>query len=226
MKTSRRLQITIAAAISLLSCSQLGFARSTTFQVDDKKGRDSVIFTSDAPLELIQGHTNKITGTINVDDSLDLSKKPIEAEFQVDLASIDTGIPLRNEHMRNNFLETGKYPTAIFKLKTLKTPVVLKPGQKTRVVAIGDFTVHGKTVSKTVPVNLTYYKPCAATKGKMENCDLIQISTEFPVPFKDHDIKRPEIVFQKLSDTVVVKVAATAFRPTQAPVAKVNNVTK
>lgn len=92
------------------------FSKPVTYIVDDPKGRDSVSFTSDAPIELIVGKTNKIKGKITVDDSLDLSK-PFNATFDVDLASIDTGIPLRNEHMRDNFLETAKYPKASFVLK-------------------------------------------------------------------------------------------------------------
>ena len=183
------------------------------FAVDDykKANRDIVSFTSDAPIELIVGNTTKVSGTINIDDSMDLSKKPLEATFDVDLASIDTGIPLRNEHMRDNFLHTNKFPKANFKLKSLGAPVVLKPGQKTKIQAIGDFTLHGKTVSKTVPVYVTWFKKCAATEQKRPGCDLLQISAEFPVAFKDHEIPRPEIVFQKLSDTVIVKVGATGY---------------
>jgi polyisoprenoid-binding protein YceI len=186
-----------------------------TFVVDDSKNssgsRDSVSFTSDAPIELIVGHTNKITGKINIDETLDLSKKPLEAQFAVDLASIDTGIELRNEHMRDNFLQTKQYPQATFKLKSLGKPVALKPGQKTRIDASGDFTIHGKTVTKNVPVFVTWFKKCQATEQKKPGCDLLQISAEFPVAFKDHGIPRPEIVFQKLSDTVIVKVGATGY---------------
>lgn len=187
-------------------------AKPITFQVNDDKKRDTVSFTSDAPLELIVGHTNNVTGTVTVDDSLDLNKKPLDATFDVDLTTIDTGIPLRNEHMRDNFLETPKYPKAVFKLRSLAKPGVLKPNTKTRIMAVGDFTLHGKTISKTVPVDVTYYRPCAATKEKRADCDLIQISAQFPVAFKEHDIKRPEVVFQKLSDNVIVKVGATAWR--------------
>ncbi|MBC7998461.1 MAG: hypothetical protein IAF58_10980, partial [Leptolyngbya sp.] len=42
--------------------------------------------------------------------------------------------------------------------------------------------------------------------------DLIQIKSTFKVPFAQHNIKRPEVVFQKLADTVIVTVGATARR--------------
>jgi polyisoprenoid-binding protein YceI len=204
-------QVGALIAALILSTSLSAVAKPVVFQVGDEKQRDVVSFTSDAPIELIVGKTSKINGNVTIDDSFDLSKKPLEAQFEVDLASIDTGIELRNEHMRDNFLETAKYPKATFNLKTLKTPVVLKPGQKATLSATGDFTLHGKTVTKTVPVTVTYLRSCPATATKMEGCDLIQIKSNFSVPFKDHSIKRPEIVFQKLADTVIVTVAATAY---------------
>lgn len=196
---------------AIVASTGMAIAKPLTFAVGDDKKRDVVSFTSDAPIELIVGNTPAITGTVVVDDSLDLSKKPLTASFDVDLATIDTGIPLRNQHMRDNFLETKQYPKATFKLKTIQKPVVLKSGQKTTVQAIGDFTLHGKTVSKQIPVTITYFKKCPATEQKMPGCDLIQINAQFNVPFSDHSIKRPEIVFQKLADTVIVKVAATAY---------------
>lgn len=207
-KLTRRLAAS-AFTVSLFALTPAG-AKPVTFAVGDAKNRDVVSFTSDAPVELIVGKTSNVNGTVVIDESMDLSK-PIQATFAVDLPSIDTGIELRNEHMRDNFLETAKYPKATFTLKTLSRPGVLKVGQKQRLTATGDFTLHGKTVSKTVPVDVTYFKKCAGTETKMPGCDLIQINTEFKVPFADHGIKRPEIVFQKLADTVIVKLGATAY---------------
>ena len=203
--------ILVSILVAVLSSTN-AFAKETKFDINDASGRDNVSFTSNAPIEVINGHTNKVTGTITIDDSLDLRKK-LGAEFEVDLASIDTGIPLRNEHMRDNFLETKKFPKATFKLKSITSgATVLKDKQKVHLKAIGDFTVHGKTVQKEVPIDVTYFKLCPSTEGKFKNCDLIQIRSTFSVPFKDHEIKRPEVVFQKLADTVFLSVNATAHK--------------
>lgn len=184
-------------------------AKPITFVVGDKQKRDTISFTSDAPIEVIAGHTSDITGQIVVDETLDLKKTPISATFSVPLAGIDTGIALRNEHMRDNFLETKQYPNATFKLTKIQ-PVVLKANQKVTVNADGDFTIHGVTVQKTVPVEIYYVKKCADAM-KMPGCDLLQIKAKFPVTLDAHKIKRPEAVFQKLASTVFVNVSATAF---------------
>ncbi len=210
--------LAVAGTLStLLLSAHPVFAKQLNYVVDDPKGRDSVSFTSDAPIELIVGKTSKITGKINIDETLDLSK-PFAATFDVDLSSIDTGIALRNEHMRDNFLETKKFPKATFTVKNQAGIAgVLKDKQKVTIKANGDFSLHGVTVKKNVAVDLTFFKNCPSTQGKFEQCDLIQIKSTFNVPFKDHQIKRPEVVFQKLADTVIVTIAATARRDLNKP---------
>jgi len=205
--------LSIAAVIAAISLAQVpAFGKQLTYVVGDPKKRDTVSFTSDAPIELIVGKTSVIKGSINIDESLDLSK-PFTAVFEVDLASIDTGIALRNEHMRDNFLETKKFPKAVFTVKNQPGVTgVLKDRQKMTIKATGDFALHGVTVKKSVPVDITFYKSCKDTQDKFEFCDLIQIKSTFNIAFKDHAIKRPEVVFQKLADTVVVTIAATANR--------------
>ncbi|HEY9731451.1 MAG TPA: YceI family protein [Drouetiella sp.] len=210
---TRLSRIAVLASVIAASLAPSAFAKEIKFDVNDSKDRDNVSFNSNAPIEVIVGHTSKITGSVSLDDSMDLSKQPLAAEFDVDLATIDTGIPLRNEHMRDNFLETKKFPKATFKLKSIASgATVLKDKQKVHIEALGDFTVHGKTVQKKVPIDVTYFKLCPSTASKFENCDLLQINASFPVAFKDHGIQRPEIVFQKLADTVVVTVNVTAHK--------------
>lgn len=205
------IRLAAAAALSLLTTTA-AVCKDATFVVSDSRHRDSVRFTSDAPIELIEGKTDAIKGTVTIDDSLDL-KKPAKVHFEVDLATIDTGIALRNEHMRKNFLETDKYPKAVFDLTSYgSTADHLKEGETSTINAKGSFTVHGKTTVRDIPVKVTFFDKC---KGEMKNgksCQLLEIKATFNVPFKDHDIKRPEIVFQKLADTVIVSISATARR--------------
>lgn len=208
----------IAAAVgSLTGAHSPALSKQLTYVVDDPKKRDLISFTSDAPIELIVGKTSGIKGTIKVDETMDLSK-PFTAVFDVDLASIDTGIALRNEHMRDNFLETKKFPKATFTVKNQPgINAVLKDRQKTTIKATGDFALHGVTVKKNVSVDLTFYKSCKDTQEKFERCDLIQIKSTFNVPFSDHKINRPQVVFQKLADTVIVTISATAMRDLSKP---------
>ncbi len=63
----------------------------------------------------------------------------ISGEFKVDADTFDTALPLRDEHMKNKYLETQKYKYATFKLKPLR----YAPGRA--VPFEGDLTIKNET---------------------------------------------------------------------------------
>lgn len=83
----------------------------TELQVDHTK-KNLVRFISDAPIENFEGITNNIDGYIYFEQE-DFTNNS-ELYFEVDLRTIDTGIGLRNRHMRDNYLETDQYPFTFF----------------------------------------------------------------------------------------------------------------
>ena len=197
---------------ALLVFPMLSEAKPVTFLTNNELGKDNVSFTSDAPIELIVGRTTMINGKIIIDDSLDLHKLPINVLFDVDLASLDTGILLRDEHMRDNFLETKKYPKAVFKVKKimLESPGKLVDGKPLKLMAEGDLSIHGNTVKKNIPVKVTYFKESDFTHNRFKHGDVIKIQSTFDVPLAEHKIKRPEILWQKLTDTVAITIDASS----------------
>jgi polyisoprenoid-binding protein YceI len=54
--------------------------------------------------------------------SISVSGEVARGTFAVDLNSLDTGIKLRNEHMKEKYLETGKYPKATLTVDAMKVP--------------------------------------------------------------------------------------------------------
>ena len=67
--------------------------------VDDPVGRNVVFIESRAPLKTMVTTTSAIKGEIK-GELTNIINKPT-ARFEVDMASLDTGIALRNEHMRS-----------------------------------------------------------------------------------------------------------------------------
>src|SRR5690606_2700993 len=105
--------------------------------------------------ETMLTRTNKVTGTIRLQED-DIFENP-EARFELDLTSLDTGIDLRNEHMRSEqWLDTAKYPKATFTL----TKISMRPrikysitrNQTVKVKGEGALNFHG--VTKTIPVEM------------------------------------------------------------------------
>ncbi len=195
----------VSAVMAVGLCTSASLAKPLHFKVQGDS-KDQISFNSDAPVEVITGNTHGVQGDIKLDDSFKLdAKHPFAITFNVDLASIDTGIPLRNEHMRDNFLETKQYPQAKFvtqRVQFSQKPDLSKP-QSLKLDAIGDLTVHGVTVRKTIPLTVDY------TPGKSKQPGTVRVRGKFPVTLAQHKIKRPEAIFVKLAETVYVSVDVT-----------------
>ncbi len=146
-------------------------------------------FTSEAPLELIKAQSNKTNGAI------DASNKNVAFSLVVEtFEGFNSG--LQREHFKENYLETNKYKTAIFKGKIIEDIDFTKNG--TYAVRVkGTFNIHGTEKEKII-------------KGKITVKDKeISIEANFEVPLEDHNIKVPKVVNQKIASIIMVEVKAT-----------------
>jgi len=195
-----------------MKCSLLGvllaFALAAqavprTFTVNPGFARNKVSFHSEATVESFDGATQKVDGQVVVDP--DAPGTGSSAWFQVDLASLDTGMELRNQHMRQNHLHTDKHPFTRFEMKGMEGAMpALKAGQTARLTARGDFTLHGVTVSRSVPVDVTWY-PDGGKDAKSAG-EVLHVVCRFDVALKEHKIPRPEFLFMKVAESMQVTV--------------------
>jgi polyisoprenoid-binding protein YceI len=159
------------------------------YQVD-KEQENLVKFISDAPMEDFEGVTEKIDGYIlwEGDDLLNKS----EMYFEVDLNSLDTGIGLRNRHMRENYLHTDQFPFTHFTGKLTKAEMV-KEGEYA-VTAEGTMFIHGVEKLMTVEGKLL------ATE------DGYRIKTKFISALTDHNIEVPQLMFFKIDEDMQLEL--------------------
>jgi polyisoprenoid-binding protein YceI len=127
--------------------------------------------------------------------------------IEVDLKSLDTGIPLRNEHMQKNHLHTEQYPQATFRARWLREPSAsaLTPGQKLTVQVVGDFSLHGVTRRMEVPAEVE-------ALSESEGAGL-RVVARFDVRLSDHQIPRPQFLALKLDERQRVTVEFLARPP-------------
>ena len=120
----------ICIAICILNGS---FSQASIYRFAAEKGQ--VTFTAKGRPALIS-----IRGEgAGVEGMLTENKEIISGEVSFQLKSLHTGIELRDEHMKNKFLEIEKYPIAIFKINDMKIPEQAnKPFKFT-----GTMTLHG-----------------------------------------------------------------------------------
>jgi polyisoprenoid-binding protein YceI len=75
---------------------------------------------------------------------LSVSEMASAVRVSVGLATLDTGIELRNRHMREKYLEVQKYPSAVLVVdrSTLRLP---DDGRDSAGTASGTITIHGQS---------------------------------------------------------------------------------
>jgi len=172
--------------------SSVGFCQE--FFTDDGK----VAFTSDAPLREFTGTSDKLHGLIDFDKNL--------LDFYVDLNTLDTGVKLRDKHMRDNYLETKKYPFGEFtgNLADETTWQNLSENKPSPVVAVGMFTIHGVTKSVNIEGTLTK----VGSK--------LQLEATFDVLLSDYNIEKPSLLGYELAEEQHVQVTAL-FKKSKNP---------
>lgn len=202
----RRLSFLMAVAISIVA-SGLAQAKAVEFKVADPMGRNVATYTTTAPLETIVGTTNQVTGFIKVDPENILDHP--EGRFVIDLASLNSGIALRDKDMREKFLQTDQFPNAVFTLTRVfsASSKKLEDGKPVVIRAEGTVEIHG--VKRTIPVTVkcTYFRESAQTKAKMPG-DLVVVNANFDTKLSEFNIERPQMVFLKVSDDVTIGVNA------------------
>ena len=195
-------------------------AVATTFRADGDQ-RDVVQFISRAPLEKIVGRASNTKAEVKIADLSDIVDGAISVEFRVDLASVDTGIALRDTHMRDKYLETDKHPYAVFTVNDVLSAHVIEPdgskrtvqgltaGQETFINAAGTFELHGVTRSITVgDLSVTYVPSSTHTKAVRPG-DLLRIAGSFSFKLGDYEIERPQFVLLRVAEDVSIELDVT-----------------
>ncbi len=132
--THRRHPLLWALAFVFLAAPS--YAQSTVWQIDPQ--HTSVQFAvSHMKTSTVHGRFNKIAGTVKW-DGRDFTKASVE--IVTDVASIDTGVPERDAHLRTaDFLLVEKYPTIVFK------SVKIEPASPGTARMMGNLTIRGVT---------------------------------------------------------------------------------
>lgn len=121
---------------------------------------------------------------------IELADGKATGEFDFDLKHLDTGIELRNEHMKTKYLEVEKFPTAKLRIHPLQlTEKDLKSDFKRDFV--GTLTLHG--VSKEINGAFDY-----TAKDK-------SVRAEFRILVSDFKIDIPTFKIVKVSESVDLK---------------------
>lgn len=148
----------------------------------------SIVFKSEAPLELIQAKSTELKGLILTND--------LSYAFTVNNSSFKGfNSSLQEEHFNENYMESTKFPRSSFKGKIVD-PIDLSKDGKYEVRAKGKLQIHGIEKDRII-------KSIIEVKG-----NLLIITSKFVVLLEDYDITIPKVVHQKIAEEINVEVKA------------------
>lgn len=167
----------------------LGLVGSVAYGQKFKTVESNIRFYSDAPIEDIEAINTESTSIVDLD-----SKSIV---FVVPIEDFTFKKELMQEHFNENYLESEKYPKAIFKGK-----IDDWTGEKGEfsVVANGEMSLHGIERQIAIEGTIVY------------DDDGIKISTVFSIELKDYKIKIPKAVFYNIAEVVEV-TASFQYQP-------------
>ena len=199
--------LTIAAAM-ILGSTSIAAAQARAFEIRNDGG-SRIQFISDAPLETITGVSSHVTGSVNVNpENLSATRGTVN----VRVASIRTGIDLRDEHLRSsNWLDANAHPNATFEITGVEGASRLVPNQSTRVRIRGRFTLHGQTHDITANARVRLIPLTDEMRANHITGDVIRAQASFRVQLTDYDVSVPLPVRLKVANEIRVNVTIRAI---------------
>ena len=154
---------------------------------------NTITFFSEAPLEDITAITEKAVAIVNIQTG--------EIAARVPIKSFEFKKALMQEHFNEQYMESEKFPYAIFQGQFLDVER-LRNLESGNYRIKGKMSIHGVTKSfeKTVSV-------------KLEN-DSLYSKTKFLVKLADYEIKIPKILVQNIAEIIEVEVTLNLKKTT------------
>ena len=177
--------------VSIVICVTSGaiYAAPRTYVVRND-GKNLASFHLPDALESIDGTTTDVAGSIVADPE---NPAGSSVRVMVDLSTLDTGLALRNRHLRERYVETRKYPNATFMSVSIVSPsATIEPNQPVELSVIGDFTMHGTTHRMTLPVRVILIPETGITRSSRGPGDWIHATSTFKLKLSEFGIDVPD----------------------------------
>jgi polyisoprenoid-binding protein YceI len=200
----------ILALVILFLCLNLVPAQSfkvkssgiQTFNFEDKSGRNQATFTSQAPLEDINGTASGISGTVSFDPAN--FAKTLKGKILVQVASINTGIELRNHHLQSaNWLDAKNYPSVSFEIVSVYD-LKQVADNKLEFKIKGNFSAHGITKEVTADAESSYLIESEATQKRAPG-DLLGVHAKFNIKLSEFNVDNA-LIGNKVSENIEIGV--------------------
>jgi len=146
----------------------------------------TIRFVSEAPLEIIKAGSDNCQGILSIKEG--------KFVFRIFIKTFEGfNNSLQRVHFYENYMETSRYPEAIFEgLLVEEIDIQYEGSQLIR--AKGDLTIHGVTKEKIIEVIL------------QRKDTFLKFKSEFIIDLKEFNIDIPNIVKQKIAENINILV--------------------
>ncbi|MGH9399535.1 MAG: YceI family protein [Thermoanaerobaculia bacterium] len=198
------------ALASLLPAQPADAAGVREFRVDDAWGRDTVQFSTSAPVEDIVGTTNQLIGVLRADPK-NLRGPGTSVRLEVPVASIKTGIEMRDGAVARA-LGGEKSPRAVFTLEHVlsASASTLEPNAAVDITAGGTLELKGVQRKIEVAARITSI-PKGGPFSQMRPGNFVKLVARFDIKLADFGVERGGSVLPlQVGETAHVTVTALA----------------
>ena len=197
MKTQRFLTVSVLAVLAVSA-----LAAEKTYKVGGGRASQQIAtIESVTDFETFTGTTHNVKGTI----TFDKAKSKITGKVVIDVASIKTGIDLRDEHLRSEmWMNAKKFKSIVFEATKSKHV----KGDEYDIT--GKLTLHGVTKTITIRATLKERAESTASKGAGFKGDVLQLKTKFSIKMSDYGVIIPRMAAAKVSDKITISVTTYA----------------
>ncbi len=185
------IRLTLFAVLSAPTC-----AEDVTIPI--RAERMMVTWTLGAALHTVHGEFEVQNGLLRFDPE----SKSVSGDMTIDLTTGGSGNAKRDAKMRNDVLETAKYPVAVFTAHSVGGH--LNASGTSHVVLCGTLFIHGARHELTLPLDVV------TRDGRVESGE-----TRFSVPYVAWGMQNPSVFLLRVSERVDVDVRMIAQPPGQ-----------
>lgn len=179
------------ATFSTLAMVASYSANAETWTVDSATSKAGFVAIGSPGFLRISGEGARVKGVAQSNES-DPAKVTVKGTFEVELASLKTGMSLRDKHMKEKYLEVGKFPVAALTIEAVDLRAIdILPTEQ-------DFT--GKLTLKGVTKQIH-------GRAKLTRTDpAVQVEANFSINLTDYPIDIPAWLGITVAEKVDVNV--------------------
>ncbi len=175
------------------------FLSADDFDMKDPKGVNSILFSLDAPLEVINGSGNDLSGKVSFDPA---NAKTFNGEIVLNVDSLKPTNSTMAEHLHSEgWLDKAKHPK--IEVAFLSVESAEKKGDEHVLQVKTKITVKGISKDQTITISVTHLPGKLGERIQKKEGDLLALRSVFTIKRSDFGLQAGEHL-SKVADDIKV----------------------